>query len=247
MLHGWGMASTVWHAMRNTLDPGIEVVAPDLPGYGIEAKCTAYDLARIVADLRACHGGQSILCGWSMGGLLAQYWAALYPREVHGLVLLSSTPRFVAKDDWSHGMDLKLMSEFGVAVASDVGAALMRFSALQAQGDVHARAVMRRLREVLSADRMPASHTLMDGLELLRETDLRACSGAIRSPTLIIHGRQDRVCPVSAAEWLSGAISGASLSIHEGASHAVFLSDPGRVGSEISAFVKSIHARTGQA
>lgn len=244
MLHGWGVASQVWQVVLDWIDRGIEVAAPDLPGYDEDAPPSRCDIDGILTDLRARHGSHLILCGWSMGGLLAQYWAASYPNEIDGLVLLSSTPKFMAQDDWPYGMDINDMTQFYDAVAHDVPAALRRFSALQAHGDVHARIVMSALHQALSARRLPSALTLMEGLALLHHTDLRRRSGAIQCPTLIIHGRHDRICPVAAAEWLAGAMADANLSIHEGASHAVFMSDPRRVGNEMSAFVKSIHAHT---
>src|SRR5215207_930978 len=53
--------------------------------------------------------------------------------------------------------------------------------------------------------------------------DLSRDVGRITSPTLVIHGAEDRYVPVANAAALAGAIPGARLRVLEDAGHLVFI------------------------
>jgi proline iminopeptidase len=52
-----------------------------------------------------------------------------------------------------------------------------------------------------------------------REYDVRDRLGEIRAPTLIIHGREDAMIPLSDAEELHGGIPGSRLAVLEDCGH----------------------------
>ena len=61
--------------------------------------------------------------------------------------------------------------------------------------------------------------------------------GRINSPTLVIHGAEDRYVPPSNARALAEAIPNARLRILEGAGHLVFIEQAAEVNMEVSAFL----------
>ena len=67
---------------------------------------------------------------------------------------------------------------------------------------------------------------LAAGLELLRTVDLRAQTGRVGCPTLVVHGARDLLCPPEAGQWLAMHLPNARLTLHERAAHAPFLSHP---------------------
>ena len=62
--------------------------------------------------------------------------------------------------------------------------------------------------------------------------------GHITSPTLVIHGADDRYVPVANAVALAEAIPGAELRILDGAGHLVFIERAEEVNEEIVSFLK---------
>jgi pimeloyl-ACP methyl ester carboxylesterase len=62
--------------------------------------------------------------------------------------------------------------------------------------------------------------------------------GNITSPTLVIHGRDDRYVPVANAVALAEAIPGAKLRVLEDAGHLVFIERAEEVNKEIIFFLK---------
>lgn len=222
LLHGWGLHGGIWADVR----AGLEADAPDLPGYGAEPPVAPYTAEALADALAARHPGPRIVCGWSLGGMVALAWAARHPEQIRGLVLVGVSPVFTRRPDWPHAMAPETLAGFAQALTSDWRATLLRFLSLQARGGDEARAVIARLRETVFARGEPDAATLAAGLELLATVDLRALAGRVRCPTLILHGRHDTLCLPAAAAWLAEAIPDARLAMHAHAAHAPFLSHP---------------------
>jgi len=68
--------------------------------------------------------------------------------------------------------------------------------------------------------------------------DLSRDVGHITSPTLVIHGAEDRYVPVANAAALAGAIPGARLRVLDGAGHLVFIERFADVNREVVTFLK---------
>ena len=68
--------------------------------------------------------------------------------------------------------------------------------------------------------------------------DLSRDVGHITSPTLVIHGSEDRYVPVANAAALAGAIPGAGLRVLDHAGHLVFIERFADVNREVVTFLK---------
>jgi 3-oxoadipate enol-lactonase len=68
--------------------------------------------------------------------------------------------------------------------------------------------------------------------------DLSRDVGHITSPTLVIHGAEDRYVPVANAAALAGAIPGAKLRVLDGAGHLVFVERFADVNREVVTFLE---------
>jgi pimeloyl-[acyl-carrier protein] methyl ester esterase len=237
LLHGWGAHAGVWRTVTTEHTLATTHVTPDFPGYQGTELPLPYTSARLVEQLARRFPNPCLLCGWSMGGQLALTWARAHPEQVRGLILVSTTPSFIRRADWPHGLDVRVLDDFARSLGQDREATLRRFFALQALDGEHAREVATRLRE-LSQDQHTTPDTVLSaGLTLLRDTDLRAVVGEIRCPTLIVHGGHDHLCPVDAGIWLARTITGARLAIHDDAAHAPFLSHPEWFISRVNDFI----------
>ncbi|HEY9379935.1 MAG TPA: alpha/beta fold hydrolase [Burkholderiales bacterium] len=216
-LHGWGMRSGVWDALRSQL-AGRSTRAVDLPGYGAAAALEAYTLDAVVDRLASEAGAEIDLVGWSLGGLIALHWAARRPAQVMRLVLLSATPCFAETLDWPRGVSAATLRIFMAQLKQSSDALMRRFCALQAEGEENAV----ELSATLYAQRAEASsQTLVDSLSLLGTSDVRCALAALTQPTLILHGEGDAVTPVSAARWMSEQLPYAHLQCFSHCGHAL--------------------------
>lgn len=222
LLHGWGAHHRVWDALASRLNADVDVIAPDLPGH--DAVPSAIE--RTVDQLAAAVPARCVVAGWSLGGQLALAWARRYPQQVARLILIATTPRFVATPDWPHGMAAEVFAEFSAALKRDAAGTLRRFFLLQTQGDVQARTVARQLEAALALQALPGSRVLMETLRWLETADLRATLPEITQPALVMHGDRDRIAPPAAGEYLAAHLPLARLALLAGAAHAPFVSDP---------------------
>ncbi len=236
LIHGWGLNHAVWSGVLPSLARHHRVVALDLPGYGQSPfDANGHSLAQLAEAVAATAGPAAIWLGWSLGGqvALAGAMAGLTAK----LVLVGTTPRFVATPDWPHATPATLLAGLAKALTSDYEGTLLRFLALQARGSSAGREEIRTLREWLFAHGRPQPEALAAGLRLLEEGDLRAQLPQLTLPTLVIHGERDRLAPPEAARALVETLPQAELRLVAGAGHAPFLSHPEQFVAAVEAFV----------
>lgn len=232
LLHGWGAHAGVWGEVIARMDLGHTVIAPDYPDEGGIDR----SMNEVIDRLAAMVPEQCVVAGWSLGGQLALQWARRYPRRIRKLILVSTTPRFVAAPDWPYGMDADAFSSFSGLVATDAAQALRRFLLLESQGDAQARKVARQLEAALATRPEAEGPLLMRTLGWLRDTDLRAALHGIAQPVLVVHGDCDRITPLAAGEYLAAHLADARLERMSGAAHAPFVSDPVAFSRRIAEF-----------
>lgn len=244
LLHGWGLHSGIWDSLIPRLASHLRLTRIDLPGHGrsrhVPMPDSLGELSRRVMDATPPH---AVLLGWSLGGLVALRAALDTPARLRGLVLANTTPRFVAAPDWPEGMPPEQLQEFADGLTGDYRETLRRFLSLQVRSDEAARAVLRRLREVLFAHGEPDTASLGKGLELLRGSDLRTELGAIHLPTLVLAGGRDRLTPPGAGEYLARAIPGARLQVFPKSAHAPFVSHVDEFVPVLLEFMRRFDAR----
>ncbi len=194
----------------------------DLPGYR-DAPLIP-DFFAAADDIAARLRPGTRLGGWSLGAQMALAIAARAPEKVGKLVLVAGTASFVQRAGWPHAMPPEMLAEFAANVASDVEAILPRFVGGFNRGDARAKEVTRTLLD--RADPLPPVATLATGLGWLRDVDLRPLAPLVRARVLLIHGANDPLMPLAAAEALATLIPGARLAAFADCAHAPFISRP---------------------
>lgn len=236
LVHGWGAHGGYWADLATRLESAFEVSTPDLPGHGDAPEITPYDIAAVVDALAANAPPRCAVAGWSLGGQIALEWARRYPQQVSHLLLIASTPVFVIRPDWLHGMAAAVVHDFFHSIGQDPAATLQRFLLLQAQGDTHARRVARALHAMQAAKPAPPPAILTQTLKWLENGDWRANLGDIQQPVLVIHGGRDSITPLAAGAFLAQQLPHARLAVIEDAAHVPFVSAADRVGTLIMDF-----------
>jgi pimeloyl-[acyl-carrier protein] methyl ester esterase len=222
----------------------------DLPGHGRSPALSGS--TNLEAMARACLAAapeSAIWLGWSLGGMVAMQAALLAPERVQALVLVSTTPRFVAGEDWRAGMALETLDKFAAELRTDFRTTVQHFLTLQVRGDEHAREILRALRQEVFAHGEPTTEALAVGLDILRATDLRARLAGIHQPALVITGGRDRLTPPQSGEAMAGMLPEAQLLSVPDAAHAPFLSHPNRFVRAVEDFAAEVawsQARQGE-
>jgi pimeloyl-[acyl-carrier protein] methyl ester esterase len=237
-LHGWGMNRSVFRPAIDGLAEEFTLHLVDLPGFGESPAIEPFTLETVASLLdRAFSGREVSVCGWSLGGQVAMTWALRSGQSVRRLVLAGSTPCFVRRSDWPHGLPADVFLEFARDLEQDYRSTLLRFLSLQARGDEAVKSVLANLRSRMNSAATLDARVLRAWLDILLNTDLRLSLSELRIPVLVLHGAQDTLCPPGAAQWASDELPNADLYLFPRAGHAPFLSSPREFAARIRDFL----------
>lgn len=163
------------------------------------------DLSEQLADLLRARGIQrASVAGISLGGLIAQHFAAHRPSTVEKLVLINTAPRYTDA--------LRAMWVERAATARTAGVAPMVPGLLKIWFSDACLARdppgVRYVRETLQ--KTPGEGYAL-ACEALGAADLRADMSRIKAPTLVMCGENDIPSFLDSARWLADNIQGAKL------------------------------------
>jgi len=237
MIHGWGMHSGMWMQARDLLSQHFELHLVDLPGMGYSKNLDIYNLHSVAEEIAEAIPNNAYVLGWSLGGLIATKVALITP--IKKLILVGSTPCFVARDDWQQGMPSDVFESFFAGALQDYQGTMNKLLALIAMGSGNARATTKMLREALSFRPEPNQQGLLGALDILRTGDLRADLPSIETPSLLIHGVLDKLASLSAAEWTAKALTNAELIALPNAAHEPFISHPELFTQKVTEFLRA--------
>lgn len=161
----------------------------------------------------------------SMGGLLAlEYLPAMCKK----LVLISSTAKFCAGENYDCGIHEKILKRMILQLKRSPDAVLSAF-----YENVHFP------HAALKTDPEASLEELVSGLEYLLHSDLRDTISKITIPVLLMHGDQDRIIPSSASDWLQKNVPNSQLKIYNKQGHALAAHHFGPLISHIKSFINS--------
>ena len=172
--------------------------------------------------------GPAVLFGHSCGGFIALEYALRHPQSVSQLILVGSASRYdPASPDFA-----RRLAERGL------GPALERLIASPADDHDSMRRFLSEARALYYPTLAPTEAqaaidrivldkpAFLRSMEIFAGWDIDERLGAIRAPTLILHGGDDAVFPVEEAGRLQRGISGAELVVLEGCGHLPFADRP---------------------
>lgn len=246
LIHGWALQGVVFAPLLARLADSMRVYVVDLPGHGRSRDDATPLCLPEVVDAIAAATPPAVWCGWSLGGLFALQAAATRP-QVRGLAMIASSPCFVRRADWPHGVQAALLAQLARDLADDFPATVDRFLALDL---MHAVAGHDELRQPAAdggpsiLDRLrqgaPAARVLAQGRALLETTDLRGALPTLPTPSLWLAGRRDRLAPPAALHAAAALAPRAQAITLEHGGHAPFLGQADEVAAGLKRFVADL-------
>lgn len=227
-LHGAGGTHHSWRDQWAGLKGTARLVIPDLPGHGGSQDPPRESVGEYAAWLREFVREVGIrrfvLAGHSMGGAIALQAALGGIGGLEALVLLGTGARL----------------RISPVIFEGIGGRFREF-APEFVGWMTSAASSDLLREDVTSDVLstrPA--TFLADFHACNGFDVMGRLGAIRVPTLVVNGDDDRLTPLKYGEYLAANIPGAVLKIIHGAGHLAMLEKAAEVNAVVTSFVHSL-------
>lgn len=232
-LHGWGCGPGVLNHCVRYFGAEWNMKALALPGYN-GTPFLAKGLEGVVSAIMPEVPDNAVLVGWSLGGLIGIRVAAMKPLKK--LILLASTPCFVNKHDWHSGLDVEVIEGLRQRLTRNPGRTLREFALLVSQGDHSPRATLRALQVMLEKDRTPTG-ALLDGLDILQYTDLRAEFSALECSVGVVLAANDALVSIASGSGMALLRSGLDIVAIQDSGHAPLISSPAQTVRQLIAMV----------
>ncbi len=203
LLNSLGTDMRMWDPQVALLSHTLRIVRYDCRGHGSsDVPPRSYTLERFGLDLLALFDTLRIerahICGLSLGGIVALWFAASYPDRVVRAVFANTAARIGTQESWN--ARIEAVRTGGMSAVRDM--VLARFLS-EGFRRKHPE-VVRNLGEMLEATN-PCGY--MEACAALREADLRTALTVIRIPSLIIAGGLDESTPPSQARELTAVLA----------------------------------------
>jgi non-heme chloroperoxidase len=247
LIHGYPLNGRSWERQeRALLAAGYRAINYDRRGFGLSSQPTVgHDYDTFAADLNALLEHLDlqdiVLVGFSMGtGEVTRYLGRYGSARVRKAALLGAIPPFLLQtDDNPEGVPAEVFEGIKAAVVKDRYAYFKDFFDNFYNVDVLGGS---RISEqawqasfnVAAAASPHASYACVDSWL----TDFRGDLPKIDVPTLVVHGTEDRILPISAtAARLPGLVDDLKLVTVEGGPHNIAWTHPDEVNKPLLEFL----------
>ena len=239
LIHGFTDSARDWAPLVPYLSARDRLIIVDLRGHGRSARpeCCythfdfAYDVKLLLDEL---HVSRADLVGHSLGSIVAQAIAELWPERTRRVVLISSTagPRPGAtpvKPGFDFAAQIRSLHE-----PLDPDSQFMR-EWWSSPTPVDAEFIRRERRDSAAIPLRVWLAVLDQGLG---NQDLRALLPRLAAPTLLLWGSEDPIFGEEARQGLREALPGAEVRIFAGLGHNPFWEKPQEVAAVINRFLE---------
>lgn len=233
-LHGLGWQHGLWRPQLARLSGRYRVLAGDNRGHGRSDKPTGPYSVRDMAEdwLRVLEGlgmDEWALVGFSQGGMIAQWIAALAPDRTRALALIGATCRTDSA--------LRDVMEQRLAAAAQS----TKTAAELAAQSIFSPAFMAREPGFIAAfvaDRAAMPHEpLAAATRALYDFDVSGALASVTCPALVAVGTDDRLVPADAAREVARCLPRAEFQLIRDAGHMVMIEQPAEFDAVLDAFL----------
>ena len=241
-VHGVMMSGRFFERQISGLGSTFRVVVPDMRGHGQSDKVLAghtvgnyaEDLGVLLSDLSV---ERPVLVGWSMGAMVVYEFLKRYGMaSVRGVVVVDQPPSDFAWPEYQFGvLTPESLGEMVEGIQIDQRSVAEEFAGLM-QHEPQEAVSRWMAEEIMRVPPAIASTILVN--QTLR--DYRSFLPDITCPTLVAFGRDPKLTPPEAGEYIAGVIPNSELVIFEGSSHCPFFEEAERFNEVLQDFVMKV-------
>lgn len=228
LVPGLAADATMWQAQLAGLRDREPVVADSHARHGsIEA---------MAAALLAEHAGDLVLCGASMGGMIAMEAARQAPARVRGLALLGTTAA-------PETPDMRQLREQAIALFREGRVEeVIRPNIGFAFHPAHASDPVLTGSYLEFVLRAGAEQLIRQNQAVIARPDARLHLPALRCPVLVLCGEADALTPPERSREIAALVPGARLQLVPGAGHMLTMEEPEAVNAALREWLATLDA-----
>jgi pimeloyl-ACP methyl ester carboxylesterase len=244
LIPGWPLSDEMYEYQYNHLiNNNFRVIGITLRGFGKSDKpygiydydVHARDIKKVLSKLKI---KDAVLGGFSMGGAIAIRFVSMYKgAHVSKLALFgAAAPIWTQRKNFPFNLSKSAVDELIELNHHDRPNLLSNFAKLFSATET-------TLNEGLSnwlygIGLSASSYATAQCLIALRDTDLRGDLKRIKIPTLILHGKKDKICSFDLAEQMNAGISDSQIVAFENSGHSLFLEEKHKFNDELIKFAE---------
>jgi pimeloyl-ACP methyl ester carboxylesterase len=244
LIPGWPLSDEMYEYQYNDLiNNNFRVIGITLRGFGKSDKpygkydydVHAADIWKILNQLKIKN---IVLGGFSMGGAIAIRVAAKDKGAVISKLALfgAAAPIWTIRDDFPYNFPKSAVDDLIALNYKDRPKLLANFGKIFAASK---NALNKGTASWLNAINISSSsYAMAQCLIALRDTDLRADLAKIVIPTLIMHGKKDKICSFDLAEQMKAGLANSHIVAFENSGHCLFLEETHKFNAELIKFAK---------
>lgn len=242
-IHGVWMSSRFFQKQLPYFKNNYRTILLDLRGHGKSSKVHyGHTVAQYARDLElfmdTLELKEAVLVGWSMGAFVIwDYFKQFGESRVKASVIVDELASDFKWPDFDIGaFDFAALTGIMKAIQEDRKGFLKGFLPLMFKEEVSRGEMEWMLEETTRLPESVASAILFDQSVV----DYRDTLGAIRVPTLLCFGKEEKLIPVAAGQHLNNNIPQSKLVIFKDSCHCPFLEEPDQFNRVVEAFIKDV-------
>jgi pimeloyl-ACP methyl ester carboxylesterase len=244
-IHGWPLSDAMYEYQYAALvEKGYRVIGITLRGFGLSDKPGGtynYDVfaddIKVVLDKLKVEN--ATIGGFSMGGATVIHYVAKYnSAHIAKLALFgAAAPVWTKRDNFNYGLWTKAAIDGLIQLNNTNRPQLFEtFGNIFPANETSVSAGHGAWLGNIQAQASP--YAMAESMKALRDTDLRDDLKKIKIPTLILHGRLDKICSYDLAEQMHALIPQSKLVPFEKSGHALFIEELEKFNHELLNFIK---------
>jgi len=245
LIHGWPLSGAMYeYQYAYFTERGYRVIGITLRGFGLSDKPGGkynYDVfaddIKVVLDKLKIEN--ATIGGFSMGGATVIHYVAKYnAAHVSKLALFgAAAPIWTKRADFYYGFWLKEdINELIYLNNTNRPQLLANFGTIFSANETSVSQGLGAWLGTIQAQASP--YAMAEALKTLRDSDLREDLKKINIPTLILHGKLDKICSFELAEQMNKNIKKSKLVPFERSGHALFIEELDKFNTELLNFIK---------